>query len=263
MNKKIKNRIFLTALKFCLGIVLIIPTAFSARWAVVKVEKAIIFLDVAMTKKLGFSKKGKKIRVGDKRFNKGRLVPVLVKGKVAYIQVKDLVFGKRIEKAKSVSQRLREKFTEVVEVKRVAAYSGTSYGLVTDSDFDSSEGRLFFEFGVSGYYHHLKNGKQFKLSLGYVTSERDDVELNYVPLSYGHKFFNFEYEGFNFLVYGGGIFAPYVEFIAGDLFKITGQAFGGFGGLEFRYKLSKKLTLHAIGDYQILRFINLDLDNNG
>jgi len=64
----------------------------AARVAVVNSERATIFSDLTMDSPIGFVRGGKVIKVGEKARMKGTIVPIIVSGRIAYIQVKDLRF---------------------------------------------------------------------------------------------------------------------------------------------------------------------------
>ncbi len=74
-------------------------SAHAFKVAVVNVPKTTVFSDLAMTSSIGFIRGGKVLRVGEKARMKGTLVPVIVSGRVAYIQSKDIRY---VEEEKQV-----------------------------------------------------------------------------------------------------------------------------------------------------------------
>ena len=62
----------------------------AAQYAVVSSKKAVIFSDVSLESPIGYINRGKKIKVGEVKRRHGTILPVVVSGRVAYIQVKDL-----------------------------------------------------------------------------------------------------------------------------------------------------------------------------
>lgn len=65
-------------------------SAHAFKAAVVNVPETIVYSDLAMTSAIGFIRGGKVLRVGEKARMKGTLVPIVVSGRVAYIQTKDI-----------------------------------------------------------------------------------------------------------------------------------------------------------------------------
>lgn len=58
--------------------------------AVINVPKAVIFSDQKLTTAIGYISYGKKIKVGEVEKKDGTILPVIVSGRVAYIQIKDI-----------------------------------------------------------------------------------------------------------------------------------------------------------------------------
>lgn len=59
-------------------------------YAIVKNKRSIIYSDHLRTSPIGYVRKGRKVRVGSVSRSKGRVLPIVVSGKIAYISVKDL-----------------------------------------------------------------------------------------------------------------------------------------------------------------------------
>lgn len=77
-----------TLIFFILGM----PLAHAARNAVVTSEKAVIWADSQRSAPLGYARRGKVLRVGEKERSKGQVITVIVSGKLAYISVEDVAF---------------------------------------------------------------------------------------------------------------------------------------------------------------------------
>jgi hypothetical protein len=75
--------------------------AFAFKVAVVNVPETVVYSDLAMTSAIGFVRGGKVLKVGEKARMKGTLVPIVVSGRVAYVQTKDLRYVKDADKTYS------------------------------------------------------------------------------------------------------------------------------------------------------------------
>lgn len=86
---------FLGALLICAPV--LVGTAWAARNAVVTSEKAVIWADAQRSAPLGYARRGKVLRVGDKERSKGQVTTVIVSGKLAYISTEDVAFEGDVE----------------------------------------------------------------------------------------------------------------------------------------------------------------------
>lgn len=68
-------------------------SAIAAQMAIVSSQKAIIYSDQGLTSPLGFVRAGRQLMVGTTPRQNGMIVPVVVAGRVAYIQTKDITLS--------------------------------------------------------------------------------------------------------------------------------------------------------------------------
>jgi hypothetical protein len=80
--------------------------AFAFKVAVVNVPETVVYSDLAMTSAIGFIRGGKVLKVGEKARMKGTLVTIVVSGRVAYVQSKDLRYVK--DENKTYSPKITE-----------------------------------------------------------------------------------------------------------------------------------------------------------
>ncbi|WP_157868267.1 hypothetical protein [Halobacteriovorax marinus] len=80
-------KIFLTTILFLTSS--IVPIM-AAQIAIVTVPKAVVYSDQKLTTPIGYIAYGKKIKVGEVEKKDGTILPVVVSGRIAYIQIKDL-----------------------------------------------------------------------------------------------------------------------------------------------------------------------------
>lgn len=67
--------------------------SWAAQMAIVSSGKAIIYADQGLTTPLGFVRSGRQLMVGETVRQSGTLLPVVVAGRIAYIQLKDVVLS--------------------------------------------------------------------------------------------------------------------------------------------------------------------------
>ena len=69
-------------------------TVFSAQMAFVRPEKAVVYADLMQKSPIGFVRQGKSLSVGDSALFNNAVYPIVLKGKLAYIKVQDVLLVK-------------------------------------------------------------------------------------------------------------------------------------------------------------------------
>ena len=99
-------------LLFCLTTALLFPVlARAVESAVISTDKAIIYADDDLATPIGFLRRGKNIIVGSNPLKRGVIYTVILPGRIAYVQAKDL----RIEKGSDGSKKVTEHNVEILE----------------------------------------------------------------------------------------------------------------------------------------------------
>jgi hypothetical protein len=248
----------------CLLQMLCIQNVYAASWGTVIVQRAIIYSDIQMTSVIGYVKQGRKVRVGDIPKNKGRLLPIIVNKKVAYIQRKDLNTGIEVESLKTVSERIKDRINQKKGISRFGIKGTSFYGALIQNDFEDSFGNelLFFGYGLTGYYTHISSETGFRVSVEKLVATKDDATFTIYSVPISYNIYGFQTSKYDFNFYLGGIFMPYTEFKLGGDFKVSGQGVGAEIGAEMRFSFSTNYSLHIAGDYQVARFISMELPEN-
>jgi hypothetical protein len=73
----------------------------AARDALVIKDRAIIWADAQRSAPLGYARRGRTLRVGEKEREKGQVVSVIVSGKVAYISMEDILIDEDRKKVET------------------------------------------------------------------------------------------------------------------------------------------------------------------
>ncbi|MBT4791812.1 MAG: hypothetical protein HON90_09590 [Halobacteriovoraceae bacterium] len=261
------NKIFFHgfAIYFCLLLALFSLESQAARWAIVSKDKAVIYSDVTKKSAIGYISKGKKIRVGD--VVKNKLLAVLIKNKIAYIEQSDIQIGEKAQAEKSleeISNRVIMKMNKKTELKRLSLFYGTYYGVLAQNDFEESfdNDLLFFGGGLRGYSTNLENNSGYRIGLEHMVTSKNDMTLSYSAIIYGHDFLGLKTKYYDWNFYLGPVIIPFAEFAIGDDFSITGNGLGGEIAAEMRFSIGGNLSFHIDGSYQMIRFFNMELPSN-
>lgn len=104
-----------------IGILSLLATARASQLTVVTSSKAIIYADRQLSTPIGYLPSGKNVRVGEGLQRGGKILPILITGKIAYIKVEDL--------------DLREKYQGISNGKHIVEHN-------TDSAFTTPQDKL-------------------------------------------------------------------------------------------------------------------------
>lgn len=247
---------------FCL---LFSLNVYAAQWATVTSEKAPVFSDVQMSSVIGFISKGKRIRVGEVPKNKGRLLPVIVNKKIAYIQIDDISMAASADAIVSATQRIREKMNRKIDERRISAFAGTMLGNVY---FDSTERNeesynlLFLSLGIRGYYRKIGEATGIRTGIEYFYGPKDEETLSWASVNVDYTWPALTTNLYDMVFFVGGIFAPFAQYEVDDLFTITGYGFGAHGGVDMRFALPGNWSLQVEGAYHSLKLFEMDLPEN-
>ncbi len=260
MENNFSKIFYSLAMFFCL-----VWDGFAAQWAVVTVEKATVFSDVQMSSVIGFISRGKKIRVGEVPKNRGRLLPVIINKKIAYIQVDDIAITANKDAIYSATKRIQSKMEEKVDEKKLAIYFGTNY---SNFDFETAErneqsySTLMINLGFRGYYRKLGDKTGLRSSLNYHTGSKDDEELSWVGISVDYTWPALTSKLYDMMFFVGGTVAPYVAYKVEDLFEITGTGFGAQAGVDMKFDLPGAWSFNVDGSYSIMKVLEMNLPDN-
>lgn len=234
-----------------------INVSYAAQWAKVTNDKAVIYADQQQLAPIGYIKKGKKVRVGEVVRNNGKLLPIVINGKVAYIKVEDLDISYSQKVLESPSQRLVKKATEKTSESRFAL---TYNGLATSLDTTDGEEFVFFNGGgVRSYFTNLKKKTTWRVGLDFITTTVNNYTLDVSSLSAEFSYNLIQTSFYDFHIYGGGAIIPYAQFGRDSDFKENGYGAGASAGVEMIFKLGDSLGIHVDGHYQYTQmFFQLD-----
>jgi hypothetical protein len=227
----------------------------AAQWGTILSDRAVIYADQSMMAPIGFVKKGKRVRVGEIKRNFGKLLPVIISGKVAYIQVKDIKSNVKLTQLQSATERIKLADKVKTESRVSLIYSGYASFINIDKDSsysgDTYSGDIFYfnGAGLRGYTSNLASKSTWRLTLDYgstLVEKNEFTILNFVA-EYSYDFV--QLSNYDLRLYGGAIAVPYTQYDYDSLFNVNGYGAGVSAGLEMVFKIQNGLGLHFDAGY--------------
>jgi hypothetical protein len=241
---------------FALICCLFTSVSYGAQWATVSSKKAVIYSDVEMTSVIGYVKRGKKIRVGNKAKNKGRLLPLIVNKKVLYIEIKDIQTNEKLAQLNNAIERVKKKSEVIESESRISVTGGALFSNTSSPDFDGESDDVFTGGGAFGYFGNLRKKTLYRSGLSYYTLQesRDDKQFSFslmsIPIDYYIPLIKTSH--YDFHIYLGGIIVPFAEYRVANDFTLNGYGLGASLGSEMIFKVTKRWAFHAEGSYRYI-----------
>jgi hypothetical protein len=224
----------------------------AAQWAYVTNEKAVIYADQQMTSPIGYVTKGNKVRIGEVSRNKGRVYPIIVNGRIAWIAEQDIQTNKRLAGLEGAMNRIRQRNQETLNRFLTIDYitGAKQWSVTSESSLLESTSRNFTGFVAKGnYYNTLRNDFFVRANMEYLSSS-DELDGNlqtFDILSFQadavYKVFKALKMGLN--LYAGGSVIPYARLELQDFYVTRGYGVGVQGGADFSYYMNKRLAFNA------------------
>ena len=241
-----------------------ISDVFAAQWATVTAERAVIYADKEMSSSIGFIKKGKKLRVGEKTRRGGRLLPLIVRKKIVYIKVDDISTSSKETELELASQRMKDVQTKSDEKRVSLFYSGYAALMSIDAgdtfENQSYDGVLFYYngFGVRGYISSAGSKKTWRVSLETSSTTSELNTFTFVTLTPELSYDLIKYDNYVFRGYAGVPLIPFAQNSYNSLFTVNGFGAGISVGAEMEFKLRKSIGLHVDAGYKFKKlFFNV------
>lgn len=244
---KIQNSII--ALVLCLMVPL---SGFGAEWATVVVDRAKIYSDIEMTSAIGYIKKGKRVRVGEKARNKGRVLPIIVSKRVAYIRVDSIQTNVNLGALEGAGRRIRDAEGRNKKETRFSLYGATLPSRIsykTSPTANNNYAMIFLGGGFRGSMSLPSDDYGYRGGFEYLIGSRGDERISIFSLS-GDYFYKLIRTGpYDLNVFGGLSIVPFSEYKLKDKFTLNGAGVGAQVGGEMVFKLYR-YSLHLEGAYQ-------------
>lgn len=232
-----------------------LPSVLAAQWATVLSDRAVIFSDQAMQSPIGYIRKGKRIRVGEKVRSNGMLLPVVISGKIAYIKVDDINSNTKLTQLQSATERLKSGKKSEFEKRISLIYAG--YASVISIDEESSysgdtyDGKIFYfnGGGLRGYTTNINTNTTWRLTFDYGTTLVEKNKYDLLNLAAEYSYNIIQVSNYDLRLYGGALIIPYAQYSYDDLFTVNGYGAGASVGLEMVFKIIDGIGFHIDGGY--------------
>jgi len=227
---------------------LLSSTAWATRHAHVRTDQAVVYADQNLSTPIGHISRGKRVVVGEVPRKYGTLLPILIAGRVAWIQIKDIQF---VEIADSDSENMLEH--DVIALEKSDNLGINNHiGLVNNVFIFSKEWEelsyaIGDEVGLRPFYmtvyfdHRPPNLRySFGIGLSYLYLKQDNLVLSAPLLELKGLWSAIKYKYFNFDLTFGAFFsgAFKVDSTYNPLdedYDDTGEMYGINYGIEFKY----------------------------
>jgi hypothetical protein len=232
----------------------------AASWATVIVSKAVVYADAQMTSKVGFLKKDKKIRIGDKSINKNRLYPFIYQKRVLYIKRSDIQTSDELLALSSAMDRALKKTVNIQPYQKLSLGLGLSHSDISSSkSYDSVNEKTmnFFSLTLAGYHMRPSKKDGFKISFDYSSASLEEETLSLLNIDLYYLKRLISYKRIKLYANAALLVTPLFTYRYGDDFTQNGSGFGASLGAESSYMLTRNLNLDLSFDY---RYQSLSVD---
>ncbi|OFZ26811.1 MAG: hypothetical protein A2381_06630 [Bdellovibrionales bacterium RIFOXYB1_FULL_37_110] len=223
-------------------------TVWATRLAHVKTDQAVVYADQNLSTPLGRISRGKKVVVGEVPRKYGTLLPVLIAGRVGWIQIKDIQF---VEIADTDSENMLEH--DIIALEKsdnlgINNHIGLVHNvLVFGNEWEELSYAIGDEVGLRPFYMTLYFDHRppslrysFGVGLSYLYLEQEHLVLSAPMLELKGLWSAIKYKYFNFNLSLGAFFsgAFKVDSTYNPLdedYDNTGEMYGINYGVEFKY----------------------------
>jgi hypothetical protein len=224
---------------------LLMAPAHGAQLAVVTTSQAIIYADQSLNSPIGFVRSGRRLMVGSVARGRGTVVPVVVAGKIAYIQVKDVALS---NSAQQELERSGEQSRQLEHIVEENVYHSTfNYDLTENNfiifgpailspgtaleqlnDVDNTASQNLSQWSLSIEHRPILSPFSFNVGLSYFSLSQSNFQLQSLS---GHGTFNYNL-----------IRLPYLN---------IGPMAGLYLSGDFRFKTTELATRGGLVGYKI------------
>jgi len=246
----------------------------KAQYAITKAHKTYVYADKEMTTPIGFITMGKKIKVGRKSRNRGRVLPTVISGKLGWVDIKDLHLEEDLLELKGAKYNRYKVVVDELEKEHFRSKRSHlifDYGrFLAGSDWKSTsktvnEGAAKTTFGATHDIRvaiPLSVGQYNIFRLGANATTIEEPNLKYKALFLAADFSRLLHETKNAYVEAmiGIKGSPYGKLtILGDSF--SGYTAGAKVAMEFTGHISQNWSFKLSLGYTYFKLIDFDLQN--
>lgn len=204
---------FLKKIFIALLLILSIP-AWSFQYAVIQKEKAIIYADQKLTSPIGYIAEGKKVKVGEVLRQSGNILPIAISGKIAYIQVNDLLLSSGLKTKldeDSKKSGITKRSVQLIGDKPVDKFAENNYLVYSMRPFtfqgdwstiSNQQGNTLNSKGIGHYLSLIHRSPlrsfNFGLSLGLSYLKQETLEIGAYIFNLNAEYVVFRTQLFSF-----------------------------------------------------------------
>lgn len=172
--------------------------SYAAQFAVIKSDKAIIYSSTDLDTPIGYTTRGKIIRVGSVPKKRGTIIPILLKGQIGYIKIKNIELGiskdiaKKIKNSNSEILNLGPKTNNFLRFTVEKSSPGESWKNISDKLGDSSSNMT--TYGVFAERHLANKQYYFNVGIIYSTISQSKLALRAIGFegNFTHEIFKYK-----------------------------------------------------------------------
>ncbi len=249
---------------FVLLCVLVALPVWAARNAVVTVEQAIIWADAQRSAPIGYARRGKVIRVGERELERGSVVSLMVSGRIGYVSVSDIAYDDDRKKAVEPEETKASRF-HLAAKQRYRDELSAGYRLFRSVELEDSErGRPEKTWNFQGAF--LKGEVRTKnerlnvaVAFDYLFAESQNEAFRMLTVGLGASWALINHREFKVRFEAMGLLVPWAQYEAQPLFTLNGRGLGARGQisavsfLNETWGIEGQAGLEAIKVYGIAR----------
>lgn len=253
---------------------ILIPTLTrAAKTALVIAPKAVIFGDQKLSVPLGYVRQGRKLKVGEVKRKRGTIVPIVVSGKIAYIQTKDIVISQDEEDEVQVAgPSIQEHQIDEGEVEfslddltknnfiigLVGVYQGGSELEELAEKLGAEEPAAFKTVGASFEHRPVTHKYSWSAGFHYITSSSEDFEVESFVFEGNVYWSPLRMRFFSFEVFAGANLSGSFRIKAKGNSEEEGGLYGTQFGIQSRIAPYQKWGATVGLAYRILKVTGLE-----
>jgi hypothetical protein len=236
----------------------------AARDAVVISEKAIIWADAQRSAPLGYARRGKVLRVGDKERSKGQVITVIVSGKLAYISSEDVALDDDV-KAKEVD-RETTRFKEATKAlfSKTVHFSAAQFTALESKDTKADRPGDTWNFqggqlkGVAQKADSLIGvAFLFDYLYGQQTIEGQDETFRIFDFGIGPTLALLNFERLKLRLELLFVAVPWMQYEAPPLFILNGYGAGGAAQASLMFFPGENWGFELAGGVKAIKIFNI------
>lgn len=225
------------------------PLAGAAQEAVIIADQAVIYSTMEMTGPLGYISRGKRVQVGEIPRHQAQLYPIIISGRVAYIQGKDLSF--KLDGVETLSS------SRFYDFNQKTNHTHYSLGFINfSSQYKSPLTGLEQELTWYGFQLKGEVVDQSRWGLQLFTSgmwsDVGEEQYRSLELAVGASYLILELNRFKVNVFAQMLGIPFASYAVGSKFRVNGAGYGLGLGSSARWDIARKWGVEAsLGIYQM------------